>query len=53
MFSYDIASPTSKYSIGICALPNNSIDNGGVIQQINGVSYVLGQLNQANLVGQG
>jgi hypothetical protein len=40
------------YSIGICKLVR---DDGAVIQHENknNVTYVLGQLNQANLVGGG
>ncbi len=53
MFSFTVSTNTSTYYIGICALPDHPIGNGAIIQQEKNVSYVLGQLNQANLVGGG
>lgn len=44
---------TTSYSIGICTAVNGSQANAAIIQQENGVSYVLGQLDQANLAGGG
>ncbi len=53
MFSFTVSTNTSTYYIGICTLPDNTKGNGGIIQKEKDVSYVLGQLNQTNLVGGG
>lgn len=39
------------YLVGICVSPNNS--NVAIVQKGNNFSYVLGQLDQVNLVGEG
>ena len=48
-FSFTVSSGSATYSIGICTLPNNSRDNGAVIQEENKETYVVGQLNQVDL----
>jgi hypothetical protein len=56
VFSFTVSTNTSTYYIGICALPDHPIGSGAIIQQeknASSVSYVLGQLNRANLVGGG
>ncbi|CAF2316802.1 unnamed protein product [Rotaria sp. Silwood2] len=41
---------TSTYQIGICLAPNSSNTHEAIIQKENNNSYVLGQLNETNIV---
>lgn len=50
VFSFTSNTSVSTYQIGICSAPNSSNPNAAIIQKESQNLYILGQLNQVNLV---
>ncbi|CAF2414782.1 unnamed protein product [Rotaria sp. Silwood2] len=48
--NFTVSNNGLTYFIGICSSPNNSADDTAIIQKENNSSYVLGKLDQVNLV---
>ncbi|UJR25464.1 hypothetical protein I4U23_006811 [Adineta vaga] len=48
---YSVTSQTSTYQIGICLSLNNSISDTAILQKEKNESFILGQVNQSNLIG--
>jgi hypothetical protein len=53
LFSLTVTKDGINYSVGICAPAIGSTNNASIIQKEDNNSYVLGKLDNVNLVGGG